>query len=166
MNIHNKNIVLHLSLIYGVGPAVVAKIIVYIIQRTNPDLINNGMLDFSLLNDKEKEINLSIIYTYTITDFVQNIGLPVKIAQLLVDGLADTKKLDDECALIQQYSIDLLTIFDPTYPKSLRQIHYPPLVLYCKGSPLEGPLEKTEKRMAIVGSRKASGYSQQVIETL
>jgi len=159
MNTHNKNILVHLSLIPGIGPAVALKIITCIAHSAYPDRMNIELLDLIVLY---KDVNLSIVYEYTISDLMRKIGLPEKIAQQLVDGLVDKKKLDDECALIKQYSIDIVTIFDANYPESLQQIHLPPLILYCKGS----SLAKTAKRMAIVGSRKASNYAQNVITTL
>jgi len=168
MNTHNKNILLHLSLIPGIGPAIVLKIITYIAHSVYPDRTNIGLLDLIFLyqehheNHDHKNISLSILYDYKNYDFMHTIGLSEKNAQQIVNGLADRKKLEDECALIKQYGIDLITIFDANYPENLLQIHLPPLLLYCKG----GKLAKVSKCMAIVGSRQASDYAQKFITTV
>ena len=60
----------------------------------------------------------------------------------------------ERCA---QQGIAIIPIFDRRYPKPLRHIHHPPLVLYVKGdvNALNKPL------LAIVGARKASQAAQQ-----
>ena len=73
-----------------------------------------------------------------------------------------TSLLDEELALLEKHSITLLTPFDNNFPEDLKQIHHPPMVLYCKGA----PIEPAAKRLAIVGSRKANDYAKQVIQSL
>ncbi len=62
--------------------------------------------------------------------------------------------LERELELIAKEKIDCLDIFDPDYPKSLREISNPPLVLYLRGD--RKILDKF--LFAIVGSRKPTSY--------
>jgi DNA processing protein len=62
----------------------------------------------------------------------------------------------------QQEKVEILTFNDPAYPRPLKEIYDPPLVLYLKGdkSCLDEPI------IAIVGSRHASPYGINVSEQL
>lgn len=59
----------------------------------------------------------------------------------------------------EQHTITPITIFDDSYPARLKELHDPPAVIY-----LRGHSELLEKRMmAIIGSRKATSYSNDCI---
>lgn len=60
------------------------------------------------------------------------------------------EKLEKFCQL---NSVNLLSIYDDAYPKALKEIHDPPLVLYVRG---EIPQDKYA--VGVVGSREASYY--------
>jgi len=72
--------------------------------------------------------------------------------------LRDSAILERELELIAKEKIDCLDVFDPDYPKLLKEISNPPLVLYLKG----------ERKIlgkflfAIVGSRKSTGYGASI----
>lgn len=90
---------------------------------------------------------------------IRKIGVP----QPVVDLLADTrKKLDPEsyARSIKDAGIKWMTIFDEGYPKLLSQIYDPPMVLYYKGE----ILPEDEKAIAVVGTRKMTGYGNTVTE--
>ncbi len=133
------NILLHLSLIKGVGPAFVARILKYITIE-----------------------NLADLYQYTITDFIHKIGLTESAAQLVHAGLADKKPLDYELMLLAKHSCSIVTIVDQEYPALLKQIHLPPTVLYYQGA----PLSKHSALLAVVGSREAHQYAQRVVDNI
>jgi DNA processing protein len=59
-----------------------------------------------------------------------------------------------ELQRIKRIGARLITIHDPSYPLSLKQIYDPPPLLYIKGKDL--PIEKT--MIAVVGSRNPSHY--------
>lgn len=72
------------------------------------------------------------------------------------------KKLDPEKYLLslEKAGIKWLTIFDKDYPILLKEIYDPPVVFYYQGE-----IKSTdEKAVAIVGTRKMSGYGQLVTE--
>src|SRR3989344_7650716 len=59
---------------------------------------------------------------------------------------------------VGQSGLDVITILDETYPKLLKEIYAPPPLLYYRGQfNVNG-----EFPVAVVGSRKASDYGQQV----
>ncbi|MBI4004296.1 MAG: DNA-protecting protein DprA [Candidatus Omnitrophica bacterium] len=68
---------------------------------------------------------------------------------------------EHELSLARQAGVCLVTREQPAYPKLLREIHDPPLVLYIRGT-----LPAEELAVAIVGSRHASLYGMQAAERL
>lgn len=75
------------------------------------------------------------------------------------------KKLKEQSEVhfesIYRHSIRITTIFDSSYPESLKNIYDPPIVIYTKGK-----LVSNEKMLAVVGSRKATQYGLNVAEVL
>ena len=67
-----------------------------------------------------------------------------------------------EFAKLEAQKISFVTIKDETYPKLLREIPNPPVVLYIRGQIT--PADHTG--IAIVGTRKVSPYGRQVTEDL
>lgn len=62
--------------------------------------------------------------------------------------------IDKEFDLANKYNLKIMTIEDADYPKNLKQIPDPPVVLYVKGE----IKEQDKFSIAIVGSRRASFY--------
>ncbi len=73
--------------------------------------------------------------------------------------------IDKDLALLSRMGATVLTIKDPAYPPSLRDIPDAPLVLYRKG-----PLPLPTEALAVVGARKASFegmlLAERIAETL
>ena len=87
------------------------------------------------------------------------IGIPTNVVDLLLET---RKKLEPEkyAKTIKDSGIKWLTIFDDNYPKLLKQIYDPPVVLFYKGQ----ILPSDEQAIGIVGSRKMSNYGRTVTE--
>jgi DNA processing protein len=155
MDNKNKQILLHLSLIPGIGPGCALKII-------------KKLFDDFCAKQKHPQIqslnfDLQQIYDFKVYDFINEFGLTRKIATDLVAGLVDKKQLETEVYLLEKNpSIKVLTFLDDEYPQNLKEIYAPPVVIYCQGA----QLETFEKNIAIVGARKADEYAQQVIYDL
>lgn len=62
---------------------------------------------------------------------------------------------------IKSLGISIKTIFDETYPSLLKEIYDPPVVLYYKGN-----IDDLKKTIAVVGTRKITGYGKFVTEKL
>ncbi len=65
---------------------------------------------------------------------------------------------EKEFARLEKLKITLLTFNDQDYPKLLREIPNPPMVLYIRGE----LLPQDEMAVAVVGTRKFSQYGKQV----
>ena len=133
-------VILHLSLIDGIGPAVIQTIC-----------------------DKMPESwDWYDLYRATSQDFCEIFTFSVDKAQSIVDGLADKKIVDQELHDLDRYKIGWTTILRDEYPNFLKHIHLPPALLYWQGRQLAGD----ERCMAIVGSRAMNWYGKKVIEQL
>ncbi len=130
-----EHIILHLSLIEGIGPGTIQKLV-------------------------ERLQTIGNLYDLKINDLCQY-GINIKQARLIVEGLADQSILNTEIELLQRYNIKLITCIDKSYPALLKHIHLPPSVLYYKGA----DLSIFEKNIAIVGSRKADQHAEQIISS-
>lgn len=137
MNTHKK-ILLHLSLIDGIGPGIIQKIVA----------------------SKPKHIAWSDLSYFSVSDWVL-LAIPIRIAEKIVVGL-QTDYLAQEQALVEKYQMNWTTILDPEYPDLLKHIHLPPSILYWQGTlPKDGT-----KTIAVVGARKADEYGKRAIERL
>src|SRR3990167_7080565 len=90
---------------------------------------------------------------------IREIGVPENVAKLLEET---RKKLNPEKYFqeIQDKGIKMLTLFDEEYPKLLKQIYDPPIILYYKGEFLPAD----DREIGVVGTRKITGYGKLVTE--
>jgi len=130
-----RGLTLHLSLIKGVGVSTCRKLY----QALHGDIEH--------------------LYAMDAAQIMQRAHIPQALAQGIVSGLKDRSLLDRELLLIEKYSISWYTLFDDQYPALLKEIHSPPLILYCKGTLPTMPM------LAVVGSRAANQYARNVIES-
>lgn len=77
---------------------------------------------------------------------------PEQVASLQDKDLREAKALHNICL---RKNIDILTLDDETYPRRLRNISDPPLVLFCKGIL---PDFNEKPAIGVVGTRKATSY--------
>jgi DNA processing protein len=143
----DKNFILHLTLIDGIGPAIIQRIIE--IQRSGAQA--------------------SDLYLFSQTDWMNVFGFSQATSEKLVDGLANKKIIDEELILIERNNIQWITITDEMYPQLLREIYLPPVVLYFQGSFFSDRFDcqkGASKMMAVVGARKADNYGERAIDTL
>jgi DNA processing protein len=88
-------------------------------------------------------------------------GLPEKLALLVLEN---RKQIDPEALLlkIEQKGIRIITRGEEAYPKKLREIDQPPPVLYILGE----ITPEDDWAVAIVGTRRMTGYGRQVAAEL
>ncbi|MFH0877399.1 MAG: DNA-processing protein DprA [Candidatus Omnitrophota bacterium] len=84
---------------------------------------------------------------------VSSAGLSPILARRVVDA-PRRLNVDQEIQAAARQGIRILTILDEAYPKSLKEIYDPPIVLYAKGEWLDADLNA----IGVVGSRGASFY--------
>ncbi len=134
----NKNIILHLSLIPGVGPATIKTILESI---PNADLEQLYLMKVSDLCDR---------------------GLTYDRAMKVVAGLRDQSLLNKELELIKKYQINWCVLGSLEYSTLLAEIEQPPAVIYYQGQ----NLFNHDKTIAFVGSRKSDAYARVVVDRL
>ncbi|HSL94101.1 MAG TPA: DNA-processing protein DprA [Bacillota bacterium] len=93
-------------------------------------------------------------------DFYLHLGLAPLHAGRAAQAVAefDLCVADQE---LERCGSRMLTVADPDYPAALRHIYNPPWALYVKGN-----LQNHRLRIGVVGSRKATPYGRQAVETL
>ncbi len=83
----------------------------------------------------------------------------------VADRIAEARSeaaLDRELQLAERMGVALVTILDPDYPAILREIEAPPAVLCLRGN----RSIESARSLAIVGTRRASGYGRAVARRL
>jgi DNA processing protein len=136
MNLSNSEILLHLSLIQGVGPATV-----------------QPLLSIS---------NLALIYDFSVQDFMRVGRLSERVSRILLQGLAKRDDLYRELDLLKNNNIAWISQLDQEYPEYLKHIHIPPIGFYSKGD----SSVLAAYPIAIVGSRAAGVYAQRVLDLI
>ncbi len=137
MHQDSRFLILHLSLINGIGPSTIK----------------------SLIERKPLNFNLNYIYQLSISELINLFRLSEIQAKKIVEGLSKKNIFDEEISLIEKYKINWSTFIDSDYPELLKNIHSPPAVIYWQGK-----LSSDEKLISIIGSRKANDYSKRTIE--
>jgi DNA processing protein len=135
-----SKLLLHLSLIDTVGPALVNELFI----------------------KKPEHLAFTDLYNVSAQDISSYWHIPPSRAQIIAQGLQDKMVLEQELALIEKYNVSWCSILDDAYPALLKQIHLPPTVLYWQGKLPSAQ----ENCLAFVGSRKANQYGQQVINKI
>ena len=138
----DKQIILHLSLIEGVGPATIQ----------------------TIMQLHRSDISVSDLYSFSETDWVNNYGVKNHMAGLIVTGLENKKILENELSLIENHAIEWTVVGSEKYPSLLAEIYMPPAVLYWQGAGFDN--STNAKSIAIVGARQSSAYGQSVVNTL
>lgn len=89
------------------------------------------------------------------------LGIPQNVVELFKET---RKKLNPEKYVesIKKSGISWITIFEENYPKLLKEIYDPPIILFYKGE----ILESDKKAIAVVGTRKMTSYGKLVTEKL
>lgn len=144
-----QNIILHLSLIEGLAPRFLQELLENVFAKHNAQ-------------ENSSAKNLEKLYNYSLQDFM-NLGCSIDKAQLLVSGLQNKQRLLDELRLIEKNHAAFITVFCDEYPRLLKHIDVPPLVLYYQG---DVTLFKKEKTFACVGARKSHLYVSDALKSL
>ena len=94
------------------------------------------------------------------SDFIRA-GIHPRIAEKIVSRRIQIDP-DNEMAKVEKSGAKIIIVKDKNYPDLLAEIYAPPLLLYCLG---EFNLNN-DFCLAVVGSRKMTGYGQQVAEQI
>jgi len=146
----DRDLILHLTLINDIGPGIIQKITF---------LLRQGYEGQALLRSG---VTAPDLYLFSVSEWMHKVGFTYVTAQKLVDGLQNKKILEYELDLIERNNITWATVEDSTYPSLLREINLPPAVLYIQGE----FFNDNDKKLAIVGARKADAYGYRVVNAL
>lgn len=138
MQLTPENILLHIALIDGLGPAVVKRLLACLL----PD-------------------QLPLLYEFGISDLMHRCQLPENIAKRLYDGLQNMAAFERELQLLKDHNLVWMSLLHPNFPPLLKEIHLPPIGLYIRGK-----IPATMSCLAVVGSRAANLYGQHVVDRL
>jgi DNA processing protein len=127
--------ILALSRIYGVGPRIFIK------------LINSFQTIDKVFNASIKDLSDCI------PDYIAR--------RIRSDSVFQNAK--DYLALLQEENIKFTTVLDEDYPKLLREIYDPPIVLYYNG---DYKKEDFNKCFAVVGTRNSTRYGEEATKEL
>lgn len=147
---NNGQVLLHLSLIKGIGP----RSVLSLISMLEGISIDSGAARGSL----GESINLKKWYDLSIIDLIKK-GCSASIAQKVVEGLANRDLLDAEVELLHEHSIQWISFLDQEYSSLLQAISAPPIGLYNKGI----QQKKSTLQLGIVGSRLAGSYAEHAL---
>ncbi len=116
---------------------------------------------FSLLNRFK---TFRDIFSADLPDLTRTEGVNKKLAERIVKSSKNIdsieSRVNSELNLLKKINGKIITYWDEEYPELLRNIYYPPLVLY-----LVGNLENINRNgVAIVGTRKPTHYGIQQAE--
>lgn len=129
-----NTVILHLCLINGIGPVTIKYLI---------DQLGNTPLES--------------LYFFTVVQ-IQDLGISLKNAQAIVEGLKNREILEKELELYKKYTINWATCNDVLYPEMLRHIYAPPSIISWRGD------IAYDKAIAVVGSRDATQYGKQAVD--
>jgi DNA processing protein len=101
------------------------------------------------------------ILSATKADLMQVEGVGDEVARSIV-GWREKVDLDEELKRIEKAAVQVVTRDDPEYPKNLREVYDPPIILYVKGT----LSERDALAIAIVGSRRTTLYGQDMARKL
>lgn len=101
------------------------------------------------------------VFKAKLNDLIEVEGVREETAKRIVSRAWEGNP-DDELRGLKECGARLITIFDSSYPKELKEIHDPPPLLYLKGNDI--PQSKT--MVGVVGSRNPSHYGLKVTEEI
>lgn len=101
------------------------------------------------------------VFSAKLYDLLEIEGIRVETAKRIASKAWEGNP-QDELRRLKKVGASLMTIFDPSYPKDLREIHDPPPLLYLKGN----DIPQSKAMVAVIGSRNPSHYGLKVTEEI
>ncbi len=101
------------------------------------------------------------ILSATKADLMQVEGVGDEVARSIISW-REKVDLDGELARIEKAAVHVVTRDEPEYPKNLREVYDPPIILYVKGT----LSERDALAIAVVGSRRTTLYGQDMARKL
>lgn len=120
-----------------------------------------GLLPGKLLSLIDRFKTAENIVNANISELIAKGGFDERLAKVIFNSIKKIN-IEREIALIEKYKLNVVILKDEKYPKILRTIFDPPLVLYHKGEFKDSDLYS----IAVVGCRKPSFYGRALAEKI
>lgn len=140
----NKQLIITLLNISGVS------------RKTVVHLIENG-IDKNLMIDKLDARNIQLIFAKS---RITNKKIPLPTVESIEEALVKSSNITEESLMC---GINSICILDEDFPKCLKEIKDPPVIIYYKGNI---NCINSENAVAIIGSRNATMHGLKVSERL
>ena len=127
----------------------------YLLMNTPPILNVNSVI--KLL----KEISVPQNLWYLNDKKIRQLCIPEKDKEKLINKLSETS-LEEQLSILNKADCNVVVYSDENYPDRLKRYLYQPLMLFYKG---DVKLLNSVRMIAIVGTRKASQYGKQLVES-
>ncbi len=101
--------------------------------------------------------SLENIFSATYAELTRIPGIKDKIARSILND-PDEALISGQSKLIDKFQVQVITLWDDTYPAQLKQIYDPPIALFCRGN--TGILHSDS--IGVVGTRTPSAYGKQI----
>lgn len=120
-----------------------------------------GAGNVALKNLIDKFGNPGAVFNAPVRELIKVDGIGEKIAIRIVNKKF-TSDPEKELAKVKKSNAWIITYTDPSYPKFLKEIHHPPMLLYVKGK----KIPSRQVFIAVVGSRNATHYGLKAAERI
>ncbi len=101
------------------------------------------------------------VFKTSFLDLVTVKGMGKGLARKILDRKFSLDP-EEEIKKVEKINARIITYTDPSYPKPLKDLHSPPMLLYAKGRDL--PVNQTF--IAVVGSRNATHYGKKAADKI
>lgn len=105
--------------------------------------------------------DIESIFSLPIKKLCRADGIDVKSARAIRKYL-DPSFGEREMGRVEKSKVNIVTFWDPEYPFLLKKIYDPPVLLYCKGQ----PLNREEDAVSVVGTRSTTPYGRSTTKKL
>ena len=99
------------------------------------------------------------VFEAGVSELVKVSGVREEIARKIA-GKEFSSDPEKELRKVERAGARIVTYLDPSYPKFLKEIHHPPVLLYVKGK----DIPSNQTLIAVVGSRNATHYGLRAAE--
>ena len=140
-----------------------------LMQKTSPDILHDwmaihlipGLGNVLIKNLLDNFGSPDKIFKASISDLIEIDGISHKTANKIKNREYTSDPIK-EVKRVEKAGIRIITYSDPAYPKKLRDIYDPPMLLYLKGKDI--PVNQTF--ISVVGSRNPTQYGLRAAEKI
>jgi DNA processing protein len=100
------------------------------------------------------------VFAASFHELTQVNGVDTKIAMKIRQFTNGEEFVQQQCTKLEQAEAQVITFWDAEYPEALKNIYYPPALLFIRGT----LTENDKHAVAIVGTRRASDYGLHIAQ--